>query len=301
MLYIAFAHHFKFVDFPATEESLLCYAEFLTRSYRAHGSVYNALASLRRLQAELHFDLAPFQAPQLAAWKRALPLTTRHVPFQAPPLPVELLNQLTRLAQGLGEQGQVFSALLALCFYSMARLSSLLPADHDNFDPSRLPTLNDVTGDTGGGFRLRIKWAKNLQFASDTFTVPLTRIQGSPACPVTCLIRLLQLLAGAPRSVPLFSFHSQSQGGRAACRRSFTMRTARQWLKYLLRALGQSEHGYTFHSLRRGACTLAFRNGADEAALQAMGGWRSAAVQIYYAAEDRRARVAAALRGPLLT
>ena len=47
---------------------------------------------------------------------------------------------------------------------------------------------------------------------------------------------------------------------------------ARFWLKRFLSKLGEAATGYTFHSLRRGACTAAFANGAQMDDLKALGG-----------------------------
>ena len=118
-------------------------------------------------------------------------------------------------------------------------------------------------------------------------------------CPVWHAKGLRRRLANLPAHSPLFSFPANGGAGRitrgtVAC---FTMRVARKWLGVLLGAIGRGNEGFTFHSLRRGACTLAFRNGADEAALRALGGWRSEAVRGYYDARDARNRAAAALSG----
>ena len=125
--HVAFSLFFQERDFPATGGHLLRFAEFLMRSLRSHKSATNALSSLRTFHLQHGFSVEAFLDYRLALWKRALPATVRHVPTPARPMPVELLNTLCSLAAGLGERGAVFSALLALAFASLARLSSLVP------------------------------------------------------------------------------------------------------------------------------------------------------------------------------
>ena len=302
VLFVAFSLHFQLRDFPAETATLLCFMEFLLRSYRSPKSVLNALASVRRTHLQLRCSTAAFDHDDMIMMKRALPLTTRHVPRPAPPLPVCLLRQLVLLAEVLGEQGQVFAALMAIAFYSMARISSLLPQGAAFFDGSRLPTLRDLVEVPGQGYKLHIKWAKNRQHASDAFWVPLKALGAAPECPVANARRLAQLAEGCPVDTPLFAYRGGpcGTGGSPAGRQVFTIPVARQWLRVTLNALGRGQEGLTFHSFRRGACTVASQHGADEAALQALGGWRSSAVRGYYPAAVRRGRAALVLsRGAL--
>ena len=281
---------------PASADTLLCFAEFLLRSYQARKSVLNVLASVRRLHTECGFDISGFEAPGLDLWKRALTLTHRHVPQGAPPFPLELLRQLCGRAGSLGTKGVVFSGLLAVLFYSMVRVSSLVPGTRQVFDHTRLPCAGDVSFRTDGTALLRVRWAKNAQVAGQGFTVPLLPVAGSPACPVGNLRRVLGLWERGDLSRPLFAFSgAEDEGGMGY--RGFTISLAREWFATLLQAQGIAAggRGFTLHSLRRGACSLAFRNGARETDLQALGGWRSSAVKCYYEAGDARRRAAEAL------
>ena len=96
-----------FVDFPASYDTLLAFAE----SFRAPKSVLNALASLKHFHLDADLALAQGVATHLSA----------------PTLTLELLAQLCHLSLRLGEGGVVFAALLSFAFAPMARLSSLLP------------------------------------------------------------------------------------------------------------------------------------------------------------------------------
>ena len=211
LLFLAFTIHFKFPDVPAVAPTLLCFGEFLLRGFTAFKSVLNALASVRHFHVVHNYSTAGFDAPSVALWRRALPLTVRATPGGAPPFPLPLLQRICRLACSLGGgEGRVFAALLSITFYSLARISSLLPASGRTFDPTRLPTVADVRSE-GTSFLLLLKWAKNRQHTEQGFWVPLLPCSGSPACPVTRLRDLLSLLQVSPPPPPFSP--SPLQGG----------------------------------------------------------------------------------------
>ena len=127
LLFLAFVFNFGFTDFPATTDILLMFAEFLLHGFRAPKSATNALSSVRTFHLQYGFSTDGFDHHHLALWRRALPLTRRHTPSPAPALPLELLGRLCRAAGELGSIGIAFAALLATTFFSLARLSSLVP------------------------------------------------------------------------------------------------------------------------------------------------------------------------------
>ena len=290
LLFIAFTQYFNLTDFPATAISLMLFAEFLLRSYRAHKSVTNALSSLRTFHKICGFSDLAFDHFQLTQWRRALPLTVRSVPRPAPGCPFSLLVRLCSHAGGLGPRGRTFAALAATAFFSLARLSSLVPTGPGATDTTRVPLLRDLVFSQGKAL-LRIKWGKTAQGPGEGFWVPLRPVPHSEACPVRLLTDLLQSLVGFPSTTPLFSFRA-GRGSRFL--RHFNAREARGFLNDLLLVLGSGGLGFTFHSFRRGGCSLAFEGGANLADLQLLGGWKSRAIDSYYPnllARDRAAAV----------
>ena len=288
LLYLAFTIHFRFTDLPADSGTLICFAEFLLRSLTAVKSVTNALSAVRRLHLDLGFPTDAFEACSLVRWKRALPLTVRSVPHQAPPLPLAMLERLCQAAVWVGGFGCTLRALLTVLFHSMARVSSLLPYSGARFDKTRHVMVGDCRRQ-GDGYLLQIKWGKTLQSTGQAFWVPLLPREGSPACPVVALRQLLEGEGGGPDQ-PLF------RAGAAP----LSVSLARSWLRVLLASLGLVGDAFTFHSFRRGSCTQAFARGAQLEDLQALGGWRSGSVALYRSADDARLRAARALNAPHL-
>ena len=285
MLYVAFSKFLQVTDFPPTARHLLRFAEFLLRAYRSHKSVTNALASVHTFSLQCGLDTRAFGDYTLALWKRALPATVRHVPHQATAMPTALLDKLCTLSAALGRVGTVFAALLSLAFASLARLSSLVSETAVGYDSSRLPVLQDLLIQ-GEVVLLRLKWGKCHQDAASGYWVPMLEVKGAPSCPLSNARTLLSLLSRRGPNTPLFTL----PGGHG--HNWFTMRTAREYLTALLAVAGQGATRYTFHSLRRGACTLAFSRGAVLTELQQLGGWRSDAVAAYYPACQARLRAA---------
>ena len=296
-MYVAFSIHFQVQDFPATAVGLRLFAEFLLRTCKAAKSVTNALASIKTFHRQLRLPLTAFSDFRVESYIRALPPTVRHVAQPAPPIQRHTLDQLCTLALTQGAHGAVFAALLSTAFFSLARLSSLVPPSQLGFDGTRLPTLGDVRVE-GDSVLLRLKWGKNFQAASQGFWVPLPSLTGSVACPVARLGALLRLHGACTSSTPLFAFPACPTGSLARPR-GFTLQLARTWLSSCLAVLGLGASGFTFHSFRRGASTLAFERGAALSDIQALGGWRSSAVLEYVPALAARQRAAAVLaRGP---
>ena len=261
------------------------FAEFLLRSYAASKSVSNALSSLRTFHLIHGHHTLGFDTFEFALWKRALPITRRTAPSPAPPLPLPLLRLLCTKARTDGPRGHAFATLLATAFYSLARLSSLVPRAPGSTHLSRVPLLGDVTFQHNQA-SLLLKWGKSAQHPEQAFKVPLLPTPDPTACPVSLLQgQTLSLRQHGPQA-PLFAFRV----GNTLL--SFTLGSARQYLAQLLRDLGMGDRGYTFHSLRRGGCTLAFTAGASRSDLQLLGGWRSDAIDSYLPHFQARQRAA---------
>ena len=270
---------------------LLSFAEFLVRSYKAAKSVTNALSSLRTFHCIYGFTQEAFDDFRLVLWKRALPLTLRNFPSPAPAFSLAEMRSVCLAALRLGRRGATFAALISTAFYSLARLSSLVPDRGARADPTRIPLLRDVIFQ-GERALVLLKWGKCAQDTSDGFWVPILPVSNSPVCPVMLLKRVLHGLRGQGGDTPLFAYGSWA-GARELT--WFDAGSARRLLNSLLAGLGWADRGFTFHSLRRGGCTLAFSAGAQLSDLQLLGGWRSRAIDAYYPHLEARSRAAAAL------
>ena len=157
-----------------------------------------------------------------------MPLTVCSSPMPAPGLPIHLLVRLCQAARNLGGRGLTFGTLLATAFYSLVRLSLLLPSGTGTVDLSRVPLLADLVISPGRAL-IKIKWGKTSQATSDGFWVPIKPVAGTSACPVELLLALQRQLPHGP-SFLLPCFRGGGGGGGGGGQtffKHFTMREAR--------------------------------------------------------------------------
>ena len=290
-LYFAFCAHYNFEPLPASALYLSLFAEFLARSFSAPKSISNAVASLKHLHSTLRLPVCQFDDYRLSLMFRALPLTLRHSPRPAPACTWEQLRRLLQVCNSMGAQGAILGALCLTGFFALTRLSSLVPPNLP-FDPSRYPTLADLKP-AAGGFLLRVKFAKNAQRSGDWFAVPILPSTDPSCCPVRALRALKHLRPSPPApDSPLFLWPAGP-----GLWRPMTAPLARRWLSWALNRAHLEQAALTFHSFRRGGCTLAAERGASFRQLQALGNWRSDAVRGYFSPLPERFRAAAVISG----
>ena len=190
----------------------------------------------------------------------------------------------------MGSRGVVFKALCLLAFASLARLSSLLPPG-STFDFTRYPTFADLSP-MHKGFLFRVKFAKNAQATADAFQVPILRALDRELCPVRALRALSQLYACPKVSDPLFRWPTTQATRLSPSDPCLTAPVARSWLRRSLDVAGIQLPGFSFHSFRRGGCTVAAEEGATVHELQSLGNWRSMAVTRYFPSLPAQLRAA---------
>ena len=262
-----------------------CFLEFLAISYSSPKAVTNVLSSVKFHHARFACDRSVFDHVCVRLAVRSLPFTMWAHVSPAPLFPLRLLRLLGLASQAFGRWALPFTALVVFAFYTFARLSSLVPPSAGAFNSSRWPTLADLT--VGGEWAtLQLKYSKTRQAADGGFLVPLRVSQALP-CPVRLARRLLRRAKhlGLPLSAPLFT----GGEGRGEHLGAFLVQPqARELLKRGLVALGLAPTAFSFHSFRRGGCSLAFERGAVESDLALHGDWRSAAIRDYYPARLAR-------------
>ena len=284
LLFIAFSIYFGLRDFPASAAVLICFAEFLLRTYSATKSVLNAISSVRRFHLDGRYDVAAFDDVTLSRWRRALPLTVRTLPVRATAIPLGALERLCRLAETMGQEGLTMAAFLAVCFRSFARASTLLAAGPSSYDFSRLPTFADIQR-RGTGVLLYIEWGKTHQAVWEAFQVPLLPRTDSLACPVRALEALLARQGKFPSMAPLLATPRVRGGQRVL--QNLTITQARQWLRLLLRLAGFAESQYSLHSLRRGGAPWPTQEARK---LRSYSLWGAGGAQLYTSITHKRMR-----------
>ena len=277
---------FSLDDLNITPQLFCGFIEFLLDHYASLATVKNVISSISTVFSWLGVSQFIFKSQPVKFMIKALDKTVRYFPKKKSGLSLEGLFYLCNAATALGRNAVLFRAFLTLLYFSMLRVSNLLPGYATSFDSSRHLTLSDLKR-FQAGYTLRVKWAKNLQNATDSFVLPLLFNADPGICPVRALDNYLGGLGAMNADSPVFFFRDS-----LGYLRSLTIQTANRFLKYILERSNLATSGVTLHSFRRGSCTAAFEAGSPIQDLKAFGGWRSDAVLIYLSELSARKRVA---------
>ena len=291
--YVRFCMFFQLPDFPANDDTLSLFAEFLLGCYQSPYSVLNALSSIKFFHLLKSFDVSGFGTFRFKLTRLAIPKSMKHVPQGACPLDKSTLKDICEVALAMGKQGLAFAALCMVAFFAMARLSSLVPMSRSSCDLDKILTLKDIEP-SAKGYNVYIKWGKTQQNASAGISIPILRNEKDfSCCPVLILSKLILSLGNrSPRLTPLFAWNPNTATNSISY---FTIPLARIWLNKILRFLKRDHLGITFHSLRRGSCQLAYKRGVQISDIKFMGNWKSDAISLYLPAEAARFRTAQSL------
>ena len=286
--FLRFCLHFQLTDLPSSTDTLSVFAEFLLQSGRAPNSVLNTLSSIKYFHLVKGLSMAGFESFNYRMLRLAIPRSIKHLPSGATPIDKNILDLIAVNALKFGRQGLAFACLCLVSFYTMARLSSLVPLHAFDLDLQRTLLLSDVVSHNNG-FDICVKWGKTDQPPTKGIVVPIVKTQNSRhLCPVAFLSNLIKNLKPCnPAVTPLFAWHAKSSSAGV---RFFTVSSARWWLQRMLRLINKSQLGYTFHSFRKGSCQLAYNAGANLADIKFMGNWRSDAIKQYLPADSARLR-----------
>ena len=143
-------------------------------------------------------------------------------------------------------------ALFLVTFLTFLQKSNLVPDEADRIS-TKVPWRADLEFSSQGA-SLHIKASKTIQYQQRSLSIPLSRIPGSPLCPVMALRCHLRLNPG-PLHAPLFSVFSPTS------HRLFpiTYHHFSQFFSRVIQAIGFVLAHYSPHSFHCGGTSFAFR------------------------------------------
>ena len=195
-----------------------------------------------------------------------------HVPVRAIPVTPSVLQSFY---SHMNHEDSLHSCVWAcslLCFFTMARLGSILPSGKTS-DLHTILTRNRVNF-SKEGLLITLLHTKTIQFGRRRLHIPLVRNQ-SLLCPVQAYEHLLAHLEGDVEG-PAFVF--SKKGETKWLTRSIFITTFRA----VLSSGGiQDASAFTGHSFRRGGATWAFQAGIPGELIQICGDWVSDAYKRY--------------------
>ena len=147
---------------------------------------------------------------------------------------------------------EVIRLAYRVLFYSMARISNLVPNSSTNFNPRQQLTWDRVILHSGGVV-LRMDLTKTVQSAARCHEIALAECIGSQFCPVAALKRMADIRGECTALSPVFEIPVDN-GWVPLTRYHMDLVLSRQ-----IKSVGLDVSRYKFHSFRRGAIQMAIR------------------------------------------
>ena len=253
------SYHFDWAE--PDERALIMYITYLVRGYRSAATVRNYFSGVRFLFKTLGTHPRALDSHKVTWQLRAADLSMRIASQPRLPITPRLLERLCNLCSSLGPLGPSMKVALTFGYFGMFRLSNLAPKSKPDFDFTRHTCRGDVFL-APPGVLVYVRWSKSRQATGNATMVPLPQLAGHVVDPVAAYQQLLQQSATTSSNQPLLT-HPSTRGTVTVTKRVISVA-----LKDMLHSLGFTDSRYTFHSLRRGGCTTAYKQGVSEAELK---------------------------------
>ena len=268
--FLAFLHLAGVQIFKVNTILLLSFMEFLHSSGMTHSNVANHMAGIRAMMTIHGLSTQPFKDDRVALFVKALKINAPLKPRLGRIITVDLLSQILHQCHSLRDP-LMFRALYSFAFFSILRMSNILPHSSKAFDVSRHLARGDLIFHDSG-CTIIIKWSKANQTRSEINTIVIPALPRSPLCPVVALKAMFQCYPAGSND-PLFVLKSKEV-------KSLTDSIARKHLKAVSVAL-DIDPPLTFHMFRKSGTTWAFQNGVPVQDLMMHGTWSSDAIWRY--------------------
>ena len=245
------------------------YAQYLAYTFHSVKAIRNYLQGIKTLHQLLKVRPPNLKDTEVYLTLRALTKVLARPIRRAHPVTPEILLDLVAFLDLNKRADLVFWGILVIGFLGMLRKSNLVPDTVESFDPIKQLTRGHIE------FRehlavINVTWAKNIQNKEQPLEIPLFEFKDSVMCPIDILKALLKT-PGKPH-YPLFGYKKKV---------SYTYSQFQARFKKLLRRAGYKPELFSSHSLRRGGCVFAYRNGTPESLIQVHGCWASDAYKVY--------------------
>ena len=272
-VYIRFCDRMGFKELPVSVYKLSLFVQELANQNFKVTTIKNYVSSVKSFQVLSGYSASVFDSELIRLLFKGLSRIQLRGPNQVAPITPKILLQIHACLDLTQQSDITFWSFLVLSFLLMARKSNLVPDSVAGFDAKKQLTWQDVK--FGNGVLLiSLKWSKTNQFFEKVHAVPLVAIPGSPLCPVETISILHRLTPHRPND-PLFLRF------RLGKWEPVTYKQVLGKLKQVLNCIGRVSDAYGTHSLRRGGATFAASIGVPRHVIQAVGDWRSDAVDEY--------------------
>ena len=269
--YVTFTTYYGASDFPVLLGVLLRFIAFLGRGPYTYRSVTNLLASIRWFNSFLAPSSAKvFEAVLVTASLKGLKAQLSRPVRQKLPFSVEHLLKLFYVLDFSDVKQLACWCAMLLAFFGCFRLSNLVPASKNKFDPLKQLRRNDIKFEDKFVL-VYYKWSKTNQHAKKVSWVPICPV-ADDKFNIKLYLKLLMSVVNVQSDAPLFSFNNNNYHTRYSLIRMLDM---------CIFKAGLPLADYSWHSFRRGAAVFAFELGLADSAVQLLGDWSSPAFKHY--------------------
>lgn len=264
--YLLFCTYFNFRPFPATEDILTLYSQFLSRSFKSPNSIKNYIGGIKTLHKILNVKF-PENLFHLHLSLKGIEKILAHCPNRVEPITPQILYRIACILDFSVKEHVCIWCLFLFAFFLFARKSNLVPDNKHDFSKC---ILRRHVSRLDNNLIVSFYWTKTIQAKERVLQLPLLRT-GTVLCPVAAYEKMISLISTADHA-PLFSLSPSVV---------ITYSKFMHQLRFLLCEIGENPKKFGTHSFRRGGATLAFRAGASPDLIKVHGDWKSDAYQKY--------------------
>ena len=279
--FLLFCTYFDLCFIPASLNTICCYIQFLSRSFKSVDSIKNYVQGVKVMHSLLDYPFPHLDSFKLKLLVKGLYKIKQHFPRQALAITPELLLDMSRFFNFDKSSDCAYWCLFLFVFFLMSRKSNLVPDSINSFDEKKQLTRRRVFVNEDIAIVV-FEWTKTIQIGDRRLKIPLVKIPHSILCPVTAFVRMCNKIP-APDNSPAFVVRQKSQ------LIPITYFQFQNKLKSIIKKLGHNPKLYSTHSFRRGGATFAFRSQVPSELIQLHGDWASDAYKLYleFSLEDK--------------
>ena len=261
--FLSFCTFYDQEGLPASAQVLTRYVQYSSGHLKAHESMLSYLSGVKKLHISLGYPVAQFDDLMLKLTLRGLHHNNTHVPNQALPITIEILQKMEEKLNLENKEDALFWAACLMGFFLLLRKSNLVPNSSATFDGSKQLKRSDFEFFEDMA-KVTLHWTKTKQFGGVPLKLALPVIPGSKLCPVNAIRRVFNMIPTGPDSHCLVKSNGSHLTYPQLQRR---LKTMSEVLK-LPRKL-------TSHSMRAGGMTSAFLAGVPSELLRQIGDFKS--------------------------
>ena len=270
--FILFCLAYDIPPFPASLDTILCYATFLSRSLTP-ASTRNYIGGVKLIHVLARWEFPHTQHIEFRLLSKGLAKQNPHIQVHKLPITPSILMDMFRVMNMSSSLHITLWCSFVLVFSLFFRKDSLVPKSAAAFRSDKHLCRRDIILDSHQVL-VYVKSSKTLQCRDRYLLIPLVEVPGSPLCPVSAVRTMFTTIPANPVG-PAFVVPGP-QGLQTLTHYTFT-----KHLRSLLHQAGHNPSRYSGHSFRRGGASFALASGVPGELIKTHGDWRSQAYLRY--------------------